>query len=129
MAAVRPDGRRSCPDGRGRGFRRGPGSPVGRGFADLGSSLVALVRIPNTLRSLTGGVGELTVDGADLAAVLVSLEARHPGFEERLMTDDGRLQGFVNVFIDDTECRRLEGLAASVGADTVVSIVPAVAGG
>ena len=73
---------------------------------------MALVRIPNTLRSLTGGVGELTVDGADLAAVLVALEARHPGFEERLMTDDGRLQGFVNVFIDDTECRRLEGLAA-----------------
>ena len=50
----------------------------GRGFADLGSLLVALVRIPNTLRSLTGGVGELTVDGADLAAVLVALEARHP---------------------------------------------------
>ena len=43
------------------------------------------------------------------------------------MTDDGRLQGFVNVFIDDTECRRL-GLAASVSAGTVVSIVPAVAG-
>ena len=90
---------------------------------------MAFVRIPNTLRSLTGGVGELTVDGADLAAVLVALEARHPGFEERLMTDDGRLQGFVNVFIDDTECRRVEGLAASVGAGTVVSIVPAVAGG
>ena len=50
---------------------------------------MVLVRIPNTLRSLTGGVGELTVDGADLAAVLVSLETRHPGFEERLMTDDG----------------------------------------
>ncbi len=90
---------------------------------------MALVRIPNTLRSITGGVGELTVDGADLAAVLVALEARHPGFKERLMTDDGRLHGFVNVFVDDTECRRLEGLAAPVGTDTVVSIVPAVAGG
>ena len=90
---------------------------------------MALVRIPNTLRALTGGVGELMVDGADLAAVLVSLEGQHHGFEERLMTDEGRLQGFVNVFIDDTECRRLGSLAASVGADTVVSIVPAVAGG
>ena len=90
---------------------------------------MALVRIPNTLRALTGGVGELMVDGADLAAVLVSLEVQHHGFEERLMTDEGRLQGFVNVFIDDTECRRLGSLAASVGADTVVSIVPAVAGG
>jgi len=90
---------------------------------------VALVRIPNTLRSLTDGAGELAVDGADLAAVLAALEARHPGFEERLLTENGRLQGFVNVFIDDMECRRLAGLAAPVDAGTVVSIVPAVAGG
>jgi len=81
------------------------------------------------LRSLTDGAGELTVDGADLAAVLAALEARHPGFEERLLTENGRLQGFVNVFIDDMECRRLAGLAAPVDAGTVVSIVPAVAGG
>ena len=90
---------------------------------------MVLVRIPDTLRFLSGGVGELTVDGADLAAVLVSLEVRHPSFKERLMTDDGRLQGFVSVFIDDTESCRFAGLAASVDGGTAVSIVPAVAGG
>lgn len=87
------------------------------------------VRIPNTLRPLSGGRGELALDGDDLATVLAALEAAHPGFEERLMHEDGRLLGFVNVFVDDTECRRLDGLATPVGADTVVSIVPAVAGG
>ncbi|MEO0492262.1 MAG: MoaD/ThiS family protein [Actinomycetota bacterium] len=90
---------------------------------------MVLVRVPNTLRSLTGGTGEVDVDGRDLADVLAGLEDRHSGFTERVMTDDGRLRGFVNVFVDDTECRRLDGLATPVTADTVVSIVPAVAGG
>ena len=88
-----------------------------------------IVRIPNTLRPLSEGRGEIAVEGADLGAVLAALEAAHPGFEERLMHEDGRLLGFVNVFVDETECRQLDALATPVGPDTVVSIVPAVAGG
>ena len=88
-----------------------------------------VIRIPNTLRPLTGGAGEVLIDGADLADLLAGLEDAHPGFQERLLTTDGRLRGFVNVFVDDTECRRLDGLATPLQADTVISIVPAVAGG
>ena len=87
------------------------------------------VRIPNTLRPLSDGRGEVALAGDDLGTVLAALEAVHPGFEERLLHDDGRLLGFVNVFVDDTECRQLDALATPVGPDTVVSIVPAVAGG
>lgn len=90
---------------------------------------MAAIRIPNTLRQLTAGRGELAVAGDDLRAALGDLETQCPGFEERLMTDDGRLRGFVNVFVDDTECRQLDGLDTPVGADTVISVVPAVAGG
>lgn len=90
---------------------------------------MALVRIPNTLRPLTAGQGEVALAGDDLGGVLAALEAAHPGFEERLLTEDGRLRGFVNVFVDDTECRQLDALSTPVGAETVVSIVPAVAGG
>ena len=71
----------------------------------------------------------MPVDGETLRAVLDGLETAHPGFEERLLSDDGRLRGFVNVFVDEVECRRLDGLDTSVGPDTVITIVPAVAGG
>lgn len=90
---------------------------------------MATVRIPNTLRPLSNGRGEIVLEGDELGAVLAALEAAHPGFEERLMHEDGRLLGFVNVFVGDTECRQLDALATPVGPDTVVSIVPAVAGG
>lgn len=86
-------------------------------------------RLPNTLRPLTSGAGEVVVDADRLSSALQALEAAHPGFEERLLTDDGRLRGFVNVFIDDTECRQLAGLDSEVGPDTVITVVPAVAGG
>lgn len=90
---------------------------------------MARIRVPNTLRSLTGGAGEVEVDAVDVRGALHWLESAHPGFEERLFSDAGELRGFVNVFVDDTECRRLDGLATTIGADTVISVVPAVAGG
>ncbi len=90
---------------------------------------MARIRLPNTLRPLTGGVGEIEVVATDVRAALAALEAAHAGFEERILTDDGGLRGFVNVFVDDTECRRLEGLSTTVDAATVITIVPAVAGG
>lgn len=90
---------------------------------------MAVVRVPNTLRPLTGGAGEVAVAGADLASVLSAIDEAHPGFGERVLGHDGRLYGFVNVFVGDHECRTLDGLGTAVGDDTVVSIVPAVAGG
>ena len=48
---------------------------------------------------------------------------------EEAFHEDGRLYGFVNVFVGEAECRTLEGLATPLAADTVVSVVPAVAGG
>ena len=105
------------------------GAGAARGSEGLRFDLVALVRVPNTLRPLTDGLGEIAAGGADLAAVLAAVDMAHPGFGERVLDEHGRLYGFVNVFIGDHECRTLDGLGTAVGNDTVVSIVPAVAGG
>ena len=87
------------------------------------------VRVPTTLRSLTGGASEVSVDGATVGEVLKSLEAVHPGFAERLLDDDGGLRRFVNVFVADDDVRFLEGMSTPVPDGETVSIIPAVAGG
>ena len=87
------------------------------------------VRIPTQLRNLTGGEGQVTVDGTTVAEVLKALEAAHPGFQERLYDDSGKLRRFVNVFVADEDVRFQQGLDTPVGPDQTVSIVPAVAGG
>lgn len=87
------------------------------------------VRVPTTLRTLTGGEAEVAVDGATVADVLESLEGVHPGFKERILDDEGQLRRFVNVFLSDDDVRFMDGLATAVPDGETLSIVPAVAGG
>lgn len=88
-----------------------------------------IVRIPAQLRSLTGGVGEVAVEGATVAEVLAALDKAHPGMGERLLDEDGNLRRFVNVFLADEDVRFLKGLDTPVSDGQTLSVVPAVAGG
>ena len=91
--------------------------------------MTVTVRVPTQLRTLTGGNGEVGVEGATVGEVLKSLDAAHPGLGERLFDESGNLRRFVNVFLADEDVRFLRGLDTPVGAGDTVSIVPAVAGG
>jgi molybdopterin synthase sulfur carrier subunit len=87
------------------------------------------VRIPTQLRTLTGGAGEVSVEGSTVGEVLKALDAAHEGFADRLFDDSGELRRFVNVFLADEDVRFLDGLASPVVDGQTLSIVPAVAGG
>jgi sulfur-carrier protein len=87
------------------------------------------VRIPTTLRTLTSGQSEVSLDGANVRDVLANLDGAHPGFADRLLDDDGNLRRFVNVFVADDDIRFLDGLDTPVPDGAEVSIIPAVAGG
>lgn len=87
------------------------------------------VRIPTTLRPLSGGVSTVVVEGGTLAEVLKNLDKVHPGFADRLFDVDGQLHKFVNVFVADDDVRYLNGLNTVIPAGETVSIIPAVAGG
>ncbi len=91
--------------------------------------MAATVRIPTTMRPLSGGNSTVQVDGATLGEVLAALEAAYPGFNERLFDETGGLRKFVNVFVADDDVRYLEGLDTKVPDGETVSIIPAVAGG
>ena len=90
---------------------------------------MSTIRIPTQLRTLTGGSGTVEVEGSTVAEVLKALDARHPGFADRLFDEAGALRRFVNVFVAEEDIRFLDGLETPVEAGSVVSIVPAVAGG
>ncbi len=87
------------------------------------------IRIPTTLRTLTGGTSEVEVDGATVGEALAALEAAHPGFNDRLFDEGGSLRRFVNVFVADDDVRYLDGVDTQVPDGETISIIPAVAGG
>ncbi|WP_394944309.1 MoaD/ThiS family protein [uncultured Ilumatobacter sp.] len=87
------------------------------------------VRIPTTMRPITGGEKQVALEPGSLFEVIAALEAKHPGMGERLIDEDGALRKFVNVFVDDDDVRYLNGLDTAVKDNWTVSIIPAVAGG
>jgi sulfur-carrier protein len=91
--------------------------------------MAVTVRIPTTLRPLSGGASTVQVDSGALVEVIKALDAAHPGFQDRLLDEEGSLRKFVNVFVDDDDVRYLDGLATEVPDGQTVSIIPAVAGG
>jgi molybdopterin synthase sulfur carrier subunit len=91
--------------------------------------MAVIIRIPTTLRPLSGGNSTVEVAGATLGEVLANLEAAHPGFKDRLFDDQGGLRRFVNLFVADDDVRYLQGLDTPVPDGETVSIIPAVAGG
>ena len=91
--------------------------------------MAVTIRIPTTMRPLSGGASTVQVDGSTLGEVLKALDATHPGFTERLFDDAGALRRFVNVFVADDDVRYLDGLNTPVPDGETVSIIPAVAGG
>lgn len=86
------------------------------------------VSIPTIMRGLTGGEKRVQATGATLAALIENLDADHPGLADRLLSD-GKLNRFVNIYIDDEDVRFAGGLAAEIPAGGSVTILPAVAGG
>lgn len=91
--------------------------------------MAVTVRIPTTMRPLTGGDKQVSVEPGTLTDIVGALETAHPGLAERLVDDDGGLRKFVNIFVDDDDVRYLDGLDTKVGDGLTVSIIPAVAGG
>jgi molybdopterin synthase sulfur carrier subunit len=87
------------------------------------------VRIPTILRSYTGGEKSVQGSGDTLAGLLEDLESRHGGLRERLVTPEGGLHRFVNVYVNDEDVRFLGGLDTKLSDGDSVTVLPAVAGG
>ena len=87
------------------------------------------VRIPTVFRKFTGNEAVVTVDAGTIAELLDQIEARHPGFKEQLMSEDGQLHRFVNIYVNDEDARYLDKLDTKVSEGDTVSLLPSVAGG
>jgi sulfur-carrier protein len=87
------------------------------------------IRIPMILRPHVGGAKTVDATGATLGALLADLTTRFPGIASQVLTTDGELHKFVNVYVNDDDVRYLGKLDAPVKAGDEVTILPAVAGG
>ncbi len=90
---------------------------------------MTVVRIPPVLRAAAGGEKQVEVEATTVGEVVAALIARYPSLEGQLLTPDGELNRFVNVYVDGQDVRFLQERATAVGPTDTVIILPAMAGG
>ena len=89
----------------------------------------ATVKIPPVLRPQTGGEATVSADGSTVGDVLSALVDAHPDTRQQLYADDGDLNRYVNVYLNDEDVRVLDGLETAIDDGDTVVILPAMAGG
>ncbi len=90
---------------------------------------MSTVFIPAVLRASVGGVKSLELGGETVGELVTALLERHPGLGGQLLTPNGELNRFVNVYVNGQDVRYLEGLATAVADGDEVRLLPAMAGG
>ena len=90
---------------------------------------MSTVKIPPVLRNATGGAKEVEAGGQSVGDVLRSVATEHPDTERQLFSEEGELNRYVNVYLNDEDVRVLDGLETPVKESDTVVILPAMAGG
>lgn len=87
------------------------------------------VRVPTVLRSHTAGQSAVRAEGGTIGEVVGDLVRQFPGLAGQVVTGEGAMHKFVNVYRNDEDVRYLDRLDTKVSDGDVISILPAVAGG
>jgi adenylyltransferase/sulfurtransferase len=87
------------------------------------------VVIPSPLRIHTGQRERVLVEAATIGEALRSLCETHPGIRNHLLSEDGAVRKFINVYVNDEDIRFLSHQKTTLQETDVVSIIPSIAGG
>ncbi len=87
------------------------------------------IRLPTLLRGRAEGKSVVEVSGQNLGEVLGDLARQHPQFSGQVVSNEGELHKFINVYLNDDDVRFLGKLETPVKDGDTISLLPAVAGG
>lgn len=90
---------------------------------------MATVIIPTPLRKFTNRNARISVAAGTIEEVVIELTTSFPELERHLIDASGKIAAFMNIFVDNDDIRNLKDEHTEVSENTIISIVPAIAGG
>ncbi len=90
---------------------------------------MATVIIPTPLRKFTNNTAKLNIEAGNVEEVILDLSNNFPDLKKHLVDEKGEIRSFLNIFVGDDDIRDLALGKTPLSQETVVSIVPAIAGG
>jgi molybdopterin converting factor small subunit len=90
---------------------------------------MATVIIPTPLRKFTNQTAKLHVKAETVGEIINKITLDFPELKKHLLDPQGGVRSFVNIFSGDDDIRDLQKEKTPVNDSTIISIVPAIAGG
>ena len=91
--------------------------------------MAVTVLIPTTLRSFTNRRSELELSGNTIREVIQNLADEYPETKKAIFDEEGKPRAFINIFLGDTNIKKLNGYDTEVKDGDTVMLIPAIAGG
>ena len=90
---------------------------------------MATIIIPTPLRKFTNQQTRITVEGKTIKEAFSDLILNYPNVKKNLIDENEKIRGFVNIFLEDEDIRNLQEEETIIQPNSVISIIPAIAGG
>jgi adenylyltransferase/sulfurtransferase len=90
--------------------------------------MAVIIQIPTALRGFTERKPEVEVEGRTAGEAINALAERYPDLRQHLYQGKD-LRSFINVFVGETNIKKLGGLETKVSDGETLMLVPAIAGG
>jgi molybdopterin converting factor small subunit len=90
---------------------------------------MATVIIPTPLRKFTNQTARLNVEADTVGEIIHKITDDFPELKKHLLDPQGAVRSFVNIFSGEDDIRDLQEEKTPVNNSSVISIVPAIAGG
>jgi molybdopterin converting factor small subunit len=90
---------------------------------------MATVIIPTPLRKFTNNTARIDINASTIEETVQELTLNFPDLKKHLLDEKGQIRSFINIFVGDNDIRDLQQEKTTVKSDTLISIVPAIAGG
>ena len=90
---------------------------------------MSVILIPSPFRPYTNDLKQVELRGETIGVLLRQLGQEFPKLQRYLFDDQGSLQPYVNLFLNEDDIRTLQGQDTPVGEDDSLRIVPSIAGG
>ncbi|MBC9812785.1 molybdopterin-synthase adenylyltransferase MoeB [Crocinitomicaceae bacterium CZZ-1] len=90
---------------------------------------MATIIIPTPLRKFINHEPRVDVQATTVKEAINALSVNFPELKKNLLDDNGKIRGFVNLFVGDEDIRNLQQENTVLATNSVLSIIPAIAGG
>lgn len=90
---------------------------------------MANIIIPTPLRKFTNNEASVESQGTTVLESVKHLASTFPDLSKHIFDNDGNIRQFIRIYVGDEDINALENENTKVDEGSVISIIPAIAGG